>query len=138
LQILLFGKKFKNSNVNIGWDIGIQYIEIRDIGIQDIGIQDSGKRISGNWSREIRIRGIDFGKRYIQENSIREMVRQWQLANHKWPLYNKNSDLFIYYKNGIFSGLCTGVVAKIITHTATPPNFSGSIYVAWFFSGCDV
>jgi hypothetical protein len=91
LQILLFGKKFKNSNVNIGQDIGIQYIGIRDIGIQDIGIQDLGNRISGNWSsrnkdsgncmfqekcpvQEIGIRVIDFRKRYIQESGIREMV----------------------------------------------------------------
>src|SRR5437762_600041 len=52
-------------------------------GYWDSECQDSGNRTSGYWIfrgkclvRENDIRVIDFGKRYIRENGIREMVQQ--------------------------------------------------------------
>ena len=53
------------------WEFGI--LGIRDIRIQEIGIRDIGN--SGNGLiREIGIWEIDFGKRYIRENGIQEIV----------------------------------------------------------------
>jgi hypothetical protein len=36
----------------------------------------------------------------------------------KIPLYGKNSDLFIYYNNGIFPGLCTRLPTIMLYNTS--------------------
>ena len=62
-----------------------------DFGILDI----SGKCLV----REIGVRVIDFGKRYIRENSIREMVRQGKINLGK--VFEEYGIYFIKYSLNI-------------------------------------